>query len=74
MHDGLFCHTTLDLTMVPQKHPLGAIREILNTALHEMDGTFAAMYADSGRDSIPPEQLLRGAAGALWDSQRATAV
>lgn len=59
MQDGLFCYTTLE-AMVPQKHPLRAIREILNTALHEMDGTFAAMYADSGRDSIPPEQLLRG--------------
>jgi transposase len=59
MQDGLFCYTTLD-DMVPAQHPLRAIREILNTALREMDRTFAAMYADSGRDSIPPEQLLRG--------------
>jgi transposase len=32
----------------------------VNAALREMDQTFAAMYADSGRDSIAPEQLLRG--------------
>lgn len=57
--DGLFTYTTLE-AMVPPTHPLRAMREILNTALCEMDRTFAAMYAGSGRDSIPPEQLLRG--------------
>jgi len=57
--DGLFCYTTLE-AMVPPTHPLRPIREILNSALREMDPTFAAMYADSGRDSIAPEQLLRG--------------
>ena len=45
---------------VPETHPLRSIREIVNAALCEMDETFAAMYAESGRDSIPPEQLLRG--------------
>jgi transposase len=59
MQDGLFTYTTLD-AMVPPTHPLRPIRDILNTALREMDRTFEAMYADSGRDSIPPEQLLRG--------------
>ena len=57
--DGLFTYTTLE-AMVPAAHPLRPIREILDRALREMDRTFAAMYADSGRDSIPPEQLLRG--------------
>src|SRR4051812_11412838 len=57
--DGLFCYTSLN-ELVPAQHPLRPIRDILNTALHEMDRTFAALYADSGRDSIPPEQLLRG--------------
>ncbi|MCC7329000.1 MAG: transposase, partial [Gammaproteobacteria bacterium] len=45
---------------VPKAHPLRPIREIVNAALREMDGTFAAMYAPGGRESIPPEQLLRG--------------
>ena len=57
--DGLFTYTSLE-QMVPQEHPLRPIREILNRALREMDRTFAAMYAGSGRDSIAPEQLLRG--------------
>ena len=57
--DGMFSYLTLE-DYVPKNHPLRAIREIVNAALREMDETFAAMYADSGRDSIPPEQLLRG--------------
>ena len=57
--DGMFSYLTLE-DYVPKGHPLWPIREIVNAALREMDETFAAMYADSGRDSIPPEQLLRG--------------
>ena len=57
--DSMFSYLTLE-DYVPKGHPLQPIREIVNAALREMDETFAAMYADSGRDSIPPEQLLRG--------------
>lgn len=56
---SMFSYLTLE-DYVPKGHPLRPIREIVNAALREMDQTFAAMYADSGRDSIPPEQLLRG--------------
>jgi len=56
---SMFSYLTLE-DYVPAEHPLRPIREIVNAALREMDETFAAMYADSGRDSIPPEQLLRG--------------
>ena len=59
MQENMFSYLTLT-DYVPETHPLRAIREIVNAALREMDETFAAMYADSGRDSIPPEQLLRG--------------
>ena len=45
---------------VPEGHPLIAVREILNRALRGMDRLFESMYADSGRDSVPPERLLRG--------------
>lgn len=45
---------------VPSAHPLIAIREIVNTALREMDVVFESMYEDRGRYSIPPEWLLRG--------------
>lgn len=59
MQESLFTYMTLN-DFVPGNHPLRPIREIVNTALQAMDATFEAMYADSGRDSIPPEQLLRG--------------
>jgi len=45
---------------VPAKHPLIAIREIVNTALREMDRLFESMYDERGRYSVPPEWLLRG--------------
>lgn len=57
--ESMFSYLTLE-DYVPKDHPLRPIREIVNAALREMDGTFAAMYADSGRDSIAPERLLRG--------------
>src|SRR5712691_3709806 len=57
--ESMFSYQTLG-DYVPEAHPLRPIREIVNAALREMDETFAAMYADSGRDSIAPEQLLRG--------------
>ena len=59
IQESMFSYQTLS-EYVPEAHPLRPIREIVNAALREMDETFAAMYADSGRDSIPPEQLLRG--------------
>ena len=59
MQESLFTCKTLN-DFVPDNHPLRPIREIVNTALQAMDATFGSMYADSGRDSIPPEQLLRG--------------
>lgn len=57
--ESMFTYLTLE-DCVPKEHPLRSIREIVNVALGAMDQTFAAMYAQSGRDSIPPEQLLRG--------------
>jgi transposase len=44
----------------PKAHPLRAIREILNRALRDMDLLFESMYEHRGRDSVPPEWLLRG--------------
>lgn len=58
MQETLFTVRSLD-SFVPQDHPLRPIREILNRALKDMDTTFEAMYAEGGRDSIPPEKLLR---------------
>jgi transposase len=56
---SLFSYVDLE-DRVPAKHPLRLIREIVNEVLLALDADFSAMYADSGRSSIPPERLLRG--------------
>src|SRR5678816_4358741 len=40
-------------------HPLRAIRTMADQALTNMSPRFDAMYAKTGRPSIPPEKLLR---------------
>ena len=44
---------------VRQDHPLRAIRAMADQALSSMSERFDAMYAKTGRPSIPPEKLLR---------------
>jgi transposase len=44
---------------VRKDHPLRAIRAMVDEVLHELSRRFDAMYASTGRPSIPPEQLLR---------------
>lgn len=44
---------------VPQDHPLRAVRTTVNEILVSMSQEFDALYAESGRPSIPPERLLR---------------
>ncbi len=56
--DRLFS-TVIPEERVPPDHPLRPIREMVNTALKGLDVDFNALYSDLGRDSIPPEKLLR---------------
>ena len=44
---------------VRQDHPLRAIRAMADLALWSMSERFDALYAKTGRPSIPPEKLLR---------------
>jgi transposase len=44
---------------VPADHPLRAIRQMTDEALRQLSPQFEAIYAQSGRPSVPPEQLLR---------------
>jgi transposase len=44
---------------VRKDHPLRVIRAMVDAALDEMSPLFEAMYATTGRPSIPPEKLLR---------------
>jgi transposase len=45
--------------LVPQDHPIRAIRRIVDGALRALSPTFDQMYAVDGRPSIPPEHLLK---------------
>jgi transposase len=46
--------------LVPADHPIRRIRRLVDQALVELSPTFAQMYQDGGRPSIPPEHLLKG--------------
>jgi len=54
----LFCYASPE-SLVPQDHPLRAIRLLANAALERLSGDFDAIYSDIGRTSIAPEKLLR---------------
>ena len=56
--DSLFSTVSPD-SRVPKDHPLRPIRMMVDAALRELNEDFEELYADSGRDSIPPEKLLR---------------
>jgi hypothetical protein len=44
---------------VPADQPLRTVRRMTDDALRTLTGAFAKLCADTGRPSIPPEQLLR---------------
>lgn len=44
---------------VPSDHPLRAIKRRVDAVLQKLSPLFDELYAAGGRDSIPPEQLLK---------------
>ncbi len=44
---------------IPADHPLRAIRVMADRALSALSPLFSELYAPTGRESIPPERLLR---------------
>lgn len=54
----LFSYVAID-ARIPADHPLRAMKTLLEPVLADLAPRFATMYADGGRPSIPPEQLLR---------------
>jgi transposase len=54
----LFSYVDLE-QRVPAKHPLRKIRRLVNDVLVSLDAEFAKLYSAFGRESIPPERLLR---------------
>jgi len=45
--------------LIPAHHPIRRIRRVVDDVLAELDGDFDAMYATTGRRSVPPEALLK---------------
>jgi transposase len=43
---------------VPPGHPLRKIRSLVHDVLKELSRSFGRLYANDGRPSVPPEQLL----------------
>lgn len=46
-------------SMIPDGDPIRKVKAVVDEALSGMEDVFKAMYAESGRPSIPPEQLIR---------------
>jgi len=56
--ESLFSTVHLE-SFVPPTHPLRQVRDLFDTALKRLNGLLDCIYAESGRESIPPERLLR---------------
>lgn len=56
--DQLFSYVSSE-NRIPRNHPLRGLRVVVNAILDTMSDQFEPLYSDTGRPSIPPEQLLR---------------
>lgn len=43
---------------IPREHPIRQVKQLIGEVFREMDGHFDELYAEAGRDSVPPERLL----------------
>lgn len=55
---SLFSYVDLE-SRIPQQHPIRKMRAVIDQALLGLEPFFDGMYSQTGRPSIPPEQLLR---------------
>ncbi len=46
-------------SLIPADHPIRRIKPVVEAVLAELGPEFDAMYATTGRQSVPPEQLLK---------------
>ena len=46
-------------SLIPPEHPIRRIKPVVEAVLDELGPEFDAMYARTGRESVPPEQLLK---------------
>jgi transposase len=57
---GMFSYVSVE-ERVPKDHPIRKLRVLVDGILKEMDALLGSRYAAGGRESIPPERLLRAA-------------
>lgn len=43
---------------IPRTHPIREVKRMIGEVFRRLDSHFEALYADKGRDSVPPERLL----------------
>jgi transposase len=55
---AMFSYRTLE-QRIPSSHPLRNLRKLVDDLLMTLHDDFYALYAKTGRPSIPPERLLR---------------
>jgi transposase len=55
---AMFSYITLE-QRIPADHPLRAIRALTDRALQRIDAELDKLYSWTGRESVPPERLLR---------------
>lgn len=58
LQEGLFSYLSCE-ARVPAEHPLRRICVIVGAGPDRLGGTFADLYSDRCRPSIPPEKLTR---------------
>ena len=46
-------------SLIPLDHPIRRIKPVVEAVLAELGPEFDAMYARTGRQSVPPEHLVR---------------
>ena len=56
--ESLFTQVQLE-SFVPKDHPLRPVRQFFDEALKKLNWLFDTIYSEGGRESIPPERLLR---------------
>jgi transposase len=56
--ESLFTTVQLE-SFVPTDHPLRPIKALLDKAMKNLNWLFSGIYAGTGRESIPPERLIR---------------
>lgn len=55
---AMFSYVSLE-DRIPKSHPLRKLRFLVDALLATMDKQFEAVYARTGRPSVPPERLLK---------------